>query len=185
MVGYSSEQKGYRLFNETTGKIVIARNVIFREENFEEISNLTNLDEGKVDFEISGSNETKCVRDLDEESEFFDVSEGESDDIVENHVLQQVEENEDIEYAVSNELETAQLRRSSRESHPPREYWKVRAASAFVDEPKSIQDALNGNDQEKWKIACKREIDSLNENNTWELAELPEGRKVIGCKMGS
>jgi len=32
------------------------------------------------------------------------------------------------------------------------------------------------------KDAMMREINSLHKNNTWELIELPEGKKVIGCK---
>jgi Reverse transcriptase (RNA-dependent DNA polymerase) len=41
---------------------------------------------------------------------------------------------------------------------------------------------MNCNDREKWKIAMREELNSLDELNTWELTELPEGRKAIGNK---
>jgi len=33
-----------------------------------------------------------------------------------------------------------------------------------------------------WKDTMMEEISSLHKNDTWELSELPKGRKVIGCK---
>ena len=37
-------------------------------------------------------------------------------------------------------------------------------------------------DSDKWKLAMKEEMDSLAKNKTWDLVELPESRKVVGCK---
>jgi len=33
-----------------------------------------------------------------------------------------------------------------------------------------------------WKDAMEEEMSSLHKNNTWELKELPKGKKEIGCK---
>jgi len=33
-----------------------------------------------------------------------------------------------------------------------------------------------------WKDAMMKEISSLHKNDTWELSELPKGKKVIGYK---
>ena len=33
-----------------------------------------------------------------------------------------------------------------------------------------------------WKDAMMEEMSSLHKNNTWELSELPKGKKVIGYK---
>ena len=35
---------------------------------------------------------------------------------------------------------------------------------------------------ELWRKAMVEEIESLHVNDTWELAELPKRKKVIGCK---
>lgn len=37
-------------------------------------------------------------------------------------------------------------------------------------------------DRDKWKVAMDDEINSLNINNTWELTELTDEKKPIGCK---
>ena len=33
-----------------------------------------------------------------------------------------------------------------------------------------------------WKDAMVEEMSSLYKNDTWELTELPKGKKIIGCK---
>ncbi|GJU35463.1 retrovirus-related pol polyprotein from transposon TNT 1-94 [Tanacetum coccineum] len=37
-------------------------------------------------------------------------------------------------------------------------------------------------ENEKWRIAMSEEMQSLQKNQTWELTNLPEGKKAIGCK---
>ncbi|CAI7785225.1 unnamed protein product [Closterium sp. NIES-54] len=56
-------------------------------------------------------------------------------------------------------------------------YW------AAVLEPKTLAEALSGPDAEKWKQSVKEEYDSLLENETWELCELPLGKKAISSKL--
>ncbi|CAI7817844.1 unnamed protein product [Closterium sp. NIES-53] len=56
-------------------------------------------------------------------------------------------------------------------------YW------AAVPEPKTLAEALSGPDAEKWKKSVKEEYDSLLENETWELCELPHGKKAISSKL--
>jgi transposase InsO family protein len=48
--------------------------------------------------------------------------------------------------------------------------------------PITIEDALNGEEADQWKKAIDEELDTLKKMGTWELADLPEGRKPIGCK---
>ena len=33
-----------------------------------------------------------------------------------------------------------------------------------------------------WKTTMKEEFSSLQKNNTWELVDLPQGRKLVQCK---
>ncbi|CAI7852765.1 unnamed protein product [Closterium sp. NIES-53] len=56
-------------------------------------------------------------------------------------------------------------------------YW------AAVPEPKTLAEALSGPDAEKWKQSVKEEYDSLLENETRELCELPPGKKAISSKL--
>lgn len=48
--------------------------------------------------------------------------------------------------------------------------------------PDSFDEALLSEKSKEWKKAMNEEMDALRENNTWELQELPAGRKAIGCK---
>ena len=58
------------------------------------------------------------------------------------------------------------------------------ASVAIVDseEPKTLEEALSGVNSKLWKEAVQSEYNSLKSNGTWELAELPHGRNVIGSK---
>ncbi|CAI7893970.1 unnamed protein product [Closterium sp. NIES-53] len=49
-------------------------------------------------------------------------------------------------------------------------------------EPATVEEALSGPQKEEWKPALDAEFDGLIENGTWELVELPEGRRPISSK---
>ncbi|CAI7748244.1 unnamed protein product [Closterium sp. NIES-53] len=49
-------------------------------------------------------------------------------------------------------------------------------------EPATVEEALGGPQKEEWKAAMDAELNSLIENETWELVELPEGRWPISSK---
>ncbi|CAI7805138.1 unnamed protein product [Closterium sp. NIES-54] len=49
-------------------------------------------------------------------------------------------------------------------------------------ELETLKEALESSDAEEWKKAMESELKSIEENGTWELVELPEGRKAITSK---
>ena len=51
-----------------------------------------------------------------------------------------------------------------------------------IDEPTSIQEALQSDHAREWKQAIDAEYKSLMEHGTWELIELPRGRRAINCE---
>ena len=51
-----------------------------------------------------------------------------------------------------------------------------------INEPSTIEEALKSDFAEEWKWAADAEYQSLVENETWELVELPCNRKPIGYK---
>ena len=51
-----------------------------------------------------------------------------------------------------------------------------------VPEPETIDEALSSSHAKEWKLATDSEYQSLIDNNTWDLVELPEGRTPVGCK---
>ncbi|GJP54688.1 hypothetical protein CLOM_g13741 [Closterium sp. NIES-68] len=56
-------------------------------------------------------------------------------------------------------------------------YW------APILEPKTREEALNGPNGEKWKASEDEEFGSLIENETWDLCDLPPRKKAITSKM--
>ncbi|KAJ9673153.1 hypothetical protein PVL29_026432 [Vitis rotundifolia] len=53
---------------------------------------------------------------------------------------------------------------------------------AFIDSisvPKTVTEALN---HPGWKNAMLEEIRALEDNHTWKLVDLPQGKKVVSCK---
>ncbi|XP_019251164.1 PREDICTED: uncharacterized protein LOC109230088 [Nicotiana attenuata] len=53
------------------------------------------------------------------------------------------------------------------------------STSSNITEPTTFAEAIR---DPKWIEAMKTEIDALQNNNTWEIVTLPEGKTPIGCK---
>ena len=70
------------------------------------------------------------------------------------------------------------LRRSERERRKPDRYG-FQCNVTDVKEPNCVSDALTNHE---WADAIKAEIDSLHENDVWELVELTKDRKPVGSK---
>nr|GEZ04133.1 retrovirus-related Pol polyprotein from transposon TNT 1-94 [Tanacetum cinerariifolium] len=50
------------------------------------------------------------------------------------------------------------------------------------DVPITYSEAVRDSKKEKWRIAMSKETQSFQKNQTWELTNLPEGKKAIRCK---
>ena len=88
------------------------------------------------------------------------------------------------------------LRCSKRVSRPPVRYGideftntanvtshtSIAYQAVKIEEPNTIDDALNSDHSQEWKKAADIEYSSLMENQTWSLVKLPKGRNVVGCK---
>jgi hypothetical protein len=49
-------------------------------------------------------------------------------------------------------------------------------------DPLTYSDAISSPDGPLWKEAINNEIQSIMSNHTWEIVDLPQGAKTIGCK---
>ena len=83
-----------------------------------------------------------------------------------------------------HEPTTAILRRSERARRPTKFYQLGLDYVNYMDagEPTSYEEAIAAPDAEPWLQAMKSEMDSIHQNHTWELVELPLGRKSLPCK---
>ena len=81
------------------------------------------------------------------------------------------------------------LRKGKRNVHPISNYMSYTNLSenyeAFTSEltnlmiPRTIQEALQ---EPKWCAAVMEELGALKKNRTWNVVNLPKGKKVVGCK---
>uniref|UniRef100_A0A0A9ACE9 Uncharacterized protein n=1 Tax=Arundo donax TaxID=35708 RepID=A0A0A9ACE9_ARUDO len=50
------------------------------------------------------------------------------------------------------------------------------------DDPTSFKEAMRSEHSCEWFIAMKDEMKSMNINDVWDLVEIPDGAKMVGCK---
>ena len=88
------------------------------------------------------------------------------------------EDKENVNSQVDQSTLVAKVRRSSRNIRPPHCYLLLTDGG----EPECYDEALQDENSSKWELAMKDEMDSLLENPTWELTELPVGKKALHNK---
>ena len=101
-------------------------------------------------------------------------------------VVQQISEDPQSEepaeqQAPQNPTPTSTLRRSARSYVPNRKYMNFLLLTDG-GEPECYDEACQVKDSSKWELAMKDEMKSLISNKTWELAELPMGKRALHNK---
>ena len=61
-------------------------------------------------------------------------------------------------------------------------YAELLAAALVGRDPATFEEAMRSNEAGEWMEACQYEIDALAKNGTWELVNLPHGRKAVKSK---
>jgi hypothetical protein len=51
-----------------------------------------------------------------------------------------------------------------------------------VDDPNSFKEAMGSEHSHKWIEAMEEELKSMSTNKVWDLVEISEGAKTVGCK---
>ncbi|KAJ9551775.1 hypothetical protein OSB04_015820 [Centaurea solstitialis] len=82
------------------------------------------------------------------------------------------------------EVQTQDLRRSSRIRQEPDRYlgFLVSQDSGDLNEPTSYGEVVSGSESEQWQEAMKAEMQSMYDNQVWELTDLPQHCKAVGRK---
>ena len=155
-VGYPKETKGYYFYIPSDNKVFVARNGIFLEREF-------------ISKRTSGSKVT-----LEEVQEPQITNEP------------SMEIQSDLQTVVESVPVTQEPRRSDRIRQEPERYGFLISDDHDMimnqNEPTSYQEAVDSPDSEKWIEAMKTEMQSMYENQVWDLVDPPEGLKTIGCK---
>lgn len=168
-VGFDECVKGFRCVDTSTKKVVVSRNVKF-------INELAKA-EPKVTIDISAEPEIQ-------------KSESVKKDIKTDNTVNE-SSNEEMNVSTIGELNThpakIEERRASSRTRKQVEPFQIGHFAFLVElgsenEPKSITEAKNDKNCDKWITAMDEEIEAHKTNGTWELADLPNGRKAITAK---
>ncbi|KAK4327573.1 hypothetical protein Pmani_001980 [Petrolisthes manimaculis] len=74
------------------------------------------------------------------------------------------------------------VRVSERVKRPPDMYGEWVSVGHNTSDPTSVSEALLSDDKEHWMDAMKQEMSSIQENDVYELVELPKGSKALKCR---
>lgn len=187
-VGYCEDRKAYRFLDPETDRITVSRDAQFIEHRNgshelepEECENVgddgwTQAASNSEQEESSGHEELPEKNPSDSESPQKPIVEEQSDE--------SEDEFYDWEERVEEEIPTLRREKRSTRGIPPRRYgdFVVDVAMVVEGDPSSYEEAIRGSESDLWKAAMQEEYDSLMKNKTWNLVELPAGRKAIGSK---
>lgn len=90
--------------------------------------------------------------------------------------------NEQVQEENQSNVEVRSSNRRNKGQKPDRFGDFVTYSSRADFEPKTLKQAINCADADKWKKAMQDEIKSINQNKTWDLVKLPKNKRAIGCK---
>ncbi|KAG8493279.1 hypothetical protein CXB51_010854 [Gossypium anomalum] len=134
-VGYSSTNKGYRVYNPSTKKILVSRDVRFNEGRIwswnDAAARLTDEDQLENSLELA--------------------EEGQADEDFDEELVRGTRTIADI-------------------------YQRCNVAIA---EPSNFEEATK---KKNWKKAMEAELEMIHKNDTWDLVDRPDHKKVIGVK---
>ncbi|KAK1424234.1 hypothetical protein QVD17_19555 [Tagetes erecta] len=154
-VGYPKDSMGYYFYNPDEQKVFIALKAEFLETKFlmEETTRAVELEE-----DLEPQNDTRLV-DTSNQQEVV-----EDDQMVDQ--------------------DTQNVRRSGRISNPPERYGFFMDGCYVVDsdEPITYHDAMSRSDCDKWLEAMNVEMQSMHDNQVWDLVVQPPNSKPVGSK---
>eukprot|EP00253_Pinus_taeda_P006534 PITA_06534 len=146
-------QKGYKLWNLVTRKVVYSRDVVFREVK------------DVIKHEVQPKEHEKIE---------FELKEEESDSTVEEESKAEEPQTPGVRRSVR---ERRQLERYS-----PSAFFSNFSLSITDDDPRTVKEAVDSEDGKLWKEAMVDEMACFHKNESWDLVELLAGRKPIGSK---
>nr|GEW06499.1 zinc finger, CCHC-type [Tanacetum cinerariifolium] len=174
MVYLGNEQgsKAYRLFDPTTQKICVSRDVKFKENETldwkEYMSEHINDEHEWTDFkiknlEVTSEHHDQGTQPSEEDNEFpNNDNDGYASPTTGSPSHSQTPYTPSTSFRTLNDL-----------------YENTEELLLAEDEPKNYKEASS---DQKWIEAMKVELDSINRNDTWELTTLPKRHKAIGLK---
>uniref|UniRef100_A0A2N9G8M7 CCHC-type domain-containing protein n=1 Tax=Fagus sylvatica TaxID=28930 RepID=A0A2N9G8M7_FAGSY len=160
-LGFKKGVKGYKLWDPVAQKVVISRDVVFDEKSMTKA------------FKEEKSQAAESSNNIGRLTVQVELDELESQSNEEPHSNDQEQDS-----TISD--------RPKRNKRPSVRYGFEDLVSYALltssEDPSTFQEAIESSEKDKWMEAMVEENESLSKNKTWELTELPKGKKPIGCK---
>ncbi|OAE21914.1 hypothetical protein AXG93_3988s1200 [Marchantia polymorpha subsp. ruderalis] len=180
-IGYDGDELGYHFSDDKNKKVMRIRDVVFNQKvMYKDKNNIRSIEDTDLDTDTSEYFERQYLPDDNRfEQGFSEIEERALDEKV-------------SEATVSNGLapetgtsSTVKELRGTARSHKPNpkyisslDYLLLR----YSGEPECFDEVLEVLDSAKWKTTMQEEMNFLHSNGTWQLAQLPAGKKALQNK---
>jgi hypothetical protein len=156
-VGYLRETKGYYFYNNAEGKVFVARNGLFMEKEF--------LSKG-----VSGSKVQ--LEEIQETPE---------------NISAPTDPKQEVQDVIPPDVEALAPRRSMRARRTTEKITLLTTEQCDIllldnDEPMTYTESMMGHDSRKWLGAMECKIESMHDNQVWNLIDQIDGVRPIDCK---
>lgn len=192
-LGYDEHSKGYRVLVGSR-KIVVTREIRFMQNNQnsessesddEDIAEQETVSETPHEEKKIASKQTDKELNETGNTEFFDVQ-SELEDSESEEADSIIEEDDTIlENTITPSGGDEPRWNFTRQNRgiPAQKYDPCNATEADIErDPRSYKEAINSRHREEWINAMEKELDTIEQNNTWKVTDLPRGKRTIGSK---
>lgn len=197
-IGYCDDTKGYRVWITEERKIEVSRDIVFR-ENVQNNNPLVSVNEenGAENYAVFGpgffKNDNPVVVESMENSgggqhenhteQTVIVEPVVTDDFEDEEIFFEIDSDSDHDSSVEiNENRQSFISRRTRNQSHWIESMEIGYCFISEREPNNFEMALASDDSIKWKEAMDDEYNSLIENETWKLVDLPKGSNLVDNK---
>ncbi|KAM1357424.1 hypothetical protein ACFX2H_031230 [Malus domestica] len=171
-VGYAKCEKGYRVFDPISKRLILSRDVVFDENSAWDWERSTERYMSLPTYEFDTVNTPRSENNENDPQ----VSSGSSSGILE-------EATSDIDDTQINSQSSAGVSDTQAFDHTPLKWRKLDDVLAqcnlCIIEPEKFEDAAK---DESWMNAMKDELSMIEKNATWELVDRPSNKPIIGVK---
>lgn len=177
MVGYGENVKGFRIYYPQKNTVEIKRDVVFTGlEKSVTVKDVTLMPE-------PDSEETEHSTDCEKVADNVIIEDSSTDKTVnESDVSLYVPCTSDEDSDVSDEVADVNMHMKSQRNRKQTSFYKCNNVIADTSEPTTYQEAMLRNDASKWEEAITRELETLKENNTWEICDKFDKNNLVSSK---
>lgn len=185
LVGYGEYVKGYRVYFSERNCVDTKRDVVFFNQDvckenepmimldlngqFTQPETLETTEVSEVTEDRGTQNTSDSLTRLNEEST------GESESHSEYEPC-------DDESSEGEETEAQKERSRSRRVRKQTSFYQCHNVESKEREPTTYKEAMGRKDASKWKEAIEKELQTLNDNNTWVFSDAPVSENIVSSK---